>query len=119
MVLSFKQQFVDKILRKEKIHTIRKDPHDRWKAGMKIQFATGVRTKNYCQFHDAICNGTQKIDIRYTIRSITVRIDGVPISRLKEFSLALNDGFPSVPAFYRLFNKDFSGKIIHWTDFRY
>ena len=30
-----------------------------------------------------------------------------------------NDGFDSIENFLRWFNKDFEGKIIHWTGFRY
>lgn len=28
-------------------------------------------------------------------------------------------GFDSVKDFFRYFNKDFKGKIIHWTDLKY
>lgn len=34
-------------------------------------------------------------------------------------TLAQNDGFDSLEQFYKWFNKDFEGKIIHWTDLRY
>lgn len=47
MILSFKEQFIPKILDGTKIHTIREDKKNRWEAGKKIHFATGVRTKNY------------------------------------------------------------------------
>lgn len=35
--------------------------------------------------------------------------------------IVLNDGrsFPSVEAFFQFFDKDFNGKIIHWTDLKY
>ena len=33
--------------------------------------------------------------------------------------LAKNDGFESVEDFFAYFNKDFKGKIIHWTDLQY
>ena len=33
--------------------------------------------------------------------------------------LSLNDGFDSCEDFFAWFNEDFSGKIIHWTPFRY
>jgi len=36
-----------------KIHTIRKG--NRWRAGVKIHFATGVRSKGYRQFAEAVC----------------------------------------------------------------
>jgi len=34
-------------------------------------------------------------------------------------TLARNDGFESVDDFFKWFNADFQGKIIHWTDFKY
>ena len=33
--------------------------------------------------------------------------------------LAKHDGFNSMEDFFKWFDKDFKGKIIHWTDFRY
>lgn len=56
-----------------------------------------------------------------TTRSPVVIIDGITFSsgctQIKQ--LAINDGFDSLESFYGYFNKDFSGKIIHWTDLRY
>lgn len=61
MVIGFKKQFVPKIKSGKKIHTIRRDEHNRWKVGRSIQMATGVRTKHYKQFHTAKCISIQKI----------------------------------------------------------
>lgn len=33
--------------------------------------------------------------------------------------LALNDGFDTIEDFFAYFNKDFTGKLIHWTDLKY
>lgn len=33
--------------------------------------------------------------------------------------LATNDGFETVRDFFKWFNSDFEGKIIHWTEFNY
>jgi hypothetical protein len=57
--------FPEKIIEEIKIHTIREDKKDRWKAGRKIHHATGVRTKNYRCFREAVCTGTQTIEIVY------------------------------------------------------
>ena len=51
-----------------KLHTIRLDPHNRWKAGRSIQMAYGVRTKNYNNFNKGIpeletCVSVQNIEI--------------------------------------------------------
>ena len=34
-------------------------------------------------------------------------------------ALVQNDGFDSADDFFSYFNKDFKGKIIHWTDLKY
>lgn len=47
MILGFKPQFVQPIIDRTKIHTIREDKHNRWVPGKVIHMATGVRTKSY------------------------------------------------------------------------
>jgi hypothetical protein len=126
--------FPEKILAEIKIHSMRKDPHDRWKAGMKIHHATGVRTKNYRCFLEDVCTGTQKIEIShyhlFGVPCIQILIDGRlfykkdnvnknETDRHRMKVLARNDGFDSIEDFFKWFDTDFSGKIIHWTDFRY
>lgn len=107
-----------------KIHTIRHDPHNRWKPGMKIHFVINNRTKNVFQFAPVIeCMSVQKIEIVYrhikNERPANVWIDDRIMSEDEVLQLALNDGFPSVEAFFLYFNEDFSGKIIHFTDLKY
>lgn len=63
MVIGFKEQFVQKILSGEKFHTIRRDKNNRWKKGMIMHMATGMRTKKYKQFAQRVCTGTQRIEI--------------------------------------------------------
>lgn len=130
MILGFKTQFagkptlfVEKIKVKEKIHTIRKDPNNRWRVGMSIQFATGVRTKHYRQFKVGDCKGLQSISIRPMPCDIfgqsRVIVDGNDLSYQQIEQLAKNDGFDSLNDFWDWFNKDFDGWIIHWSDFKY
>lgn len=128
MVIVFKKQFEDKILKGSKIHTIREDSNNRWKAGNKIHFATGVRTKNYNQFTEGECKSIQTIEISYhkaASTKVTVRIDNkVILSSLLVFDynfleFVKNDGFDSIESFFDWFDKDFKGKIIHWTYKRY
>lgn len=121
MILGFQKRFVHKILADTKIHTIREDKHDRWRDGRPIQMATGVRTKKYRCFNDRdSCKGTQKISITHTKRGfLRARIAGKNVSHEGLMLLARNDGFESLIDFCLWFNKDFVGKIIHWTDFRY
>ena len=149
MILGFKNKFTPLIIKGTKIHTIREDKPNRWKEGNKIHFAIGIRTKNYCQFKEGVCKGTQKIDIIHKSNVITVKIDGkllgeawkdkegtivcytglrlerINDTELKASSdyilhdLVANDGFITVQDFFKWFNKDFTGKIIHWTDLKY
>lgn len=121
MILGFKNQFPPLILKGTKIHTIREDKPNRWKEGNKIHFATGVRTKNYNQFGEAVCTGTQKIVIKYrkTMDMPDIYIDGIDVWKTGITTLARNDGFENFMDFIKWFNKDFEGKIIHWTDLRY
>lgn len=127
MILSFKKQFPDKILSGEKIHTIREDPHGRWVPGRNIHFATGVRSKKYNCFKEAVCVSVQPILINYYdignfIRRVEIVIDGeMVLGRDSELikQLAKNDGFNSVDDFFKWFDVDFQGKIVHWTSFRY
>lgn len=136
MVLGFKKHFVEPILKGTKIHSIRAG--ERWKPEMKIHMATGVRTKNYHCFKEAICKGVQKIeilwdtDVHFAISGSTlmandrrdffkVIIDGKQqsVDKGNIESLAFYDGlkdgvtFLQWPSWYL---KNFTGQIIHWTD---
>ena len=48
-----------------------------------------------------------------------VIIDGRYLNYDEIKILSLNDGFDSVQQFFKWFNKDFEGKIIHWTKLKY
>lgn len=122
MVIAFKERFVEPILQKKKKHTIREDSHNRWKIGMKMHFATGVRTKNYNQFYEDSCKSIQQIEIIRTsdyLNDTYVKIDGQMLSTQEVQKLALNDGFDSILDFYLWFKDGFKGKIIHWTELKY
>lgn len=119
MVLGFKKQFVTKILDGLKIHTIREDENERWKVGNKINFATGVRTELYFQFKQDVCLGIQSIIIKYDLERVKVFVDWEELSNQQLNELVKNDGFDCVADFFDWFNKDFTGKIIHWTGYKY
>ena len=132
MILGFKKQFTLPILRGTKIHTIREDKHNRWKAGAKIHFATGVRTKNYAQFTFDTCVSVQKIEIEHVTGLARVFIDKRLFGEIWHhgfddiyeytndlLTLAMNDGFNDLTEFFEWFDKPFIGKIIHWTEKRY
>ena len=134
MILSFKKQFKQPIVDGTKIHTIREDTPNRWKAGDKIHFATGVRTKNYECFKEGECKLVQRIEIKHHHTFVEIKIDGNPYGEIQtnkiQYQLALadmyniltfirNDGFSRVDDFLAFFHTDFTGKIIHWTDLTY
>lgn len=109
-----------------KLHTIRKG--NRWREGMKIHFVINNRTKDRFQFAPVIeCTGVQEIGIIYDGKwgtLPTVVIDGIKYNTyLRDFrviqKLAKNDGFESIEDFFKYFNEDFKGQIVHWTKLRY
>jgi len=119
MILGFKIQFKDLILSGSKIHTVRGDKHDRWQPGKIIHFVIGARTKNYNQFKIGKCISTQFISIEKKEFGQEIGIDGQYLFPSEMMTLAKNDGFDSIERFLDFFPGDFSGKIIHWTDFKY
>lgn len=122
MVLGFKKQFVPNILDGTKIHTIREDKTRRWRKGMKIHFATGVRTKNYEQFKEGVCTGVQEIKMNPCSGEIVVlKNDGLfhPLSDFYRAKLFSQDGFESEEEFWDWFNEPFEGVLIHWTEYFY
>lgn len=126
MILGFKPQFVPKIMAGTKIHSIREDSTRRWKAGMKIHMATGVRTKQYNCFKEDRCQSVQEIDI-YTsteyINGYFVKVGGRLLTFEETCQLAWNDGFENITEFYIWFTQDKklsrALRLIHWTDFKY
>jgi hypothetical protein len=130
MILGFKERFKQPILDGIKIHTIREDKANKWSSEYYIHFATGVRTKKFNMFKVAPCVSVQKIDIEWmtigTINRASVKIDNICVGCYTNrypfglcYFIAKNDGFDNVHEFFQFFNKDFHGKIIHWTNCRY
>src|SRR5690606_17748020 len=59
-----------------KVHTIREDPSNRWRAGMNIHFVINNRTKNRFQFAPVVkCVSVQEIEITYAFGWPLVKID--------------------------------------------
>lgn len=116
-----------------KRHTFREDPHDRWRVGMKIHPVINNRTPKRFQFAPTMeCKSTQKIEIFHNVGHTQIDIDGEcygevfhhGLDDIYEYTndlqdLAINDGFDSIEHFFQWFNKDFEGKIIHWTNLKY
>ncbi|WP_269222028.1 hypothetical protein [Flavobacterium sp. IMCC34518] len=112
-----------------KFNTIRDDKNNRWKVGTIIDFFINCRQPNMFRFAPVLpVVSTQKILITYTkTKKAMVFIDDKCFymqdfsleSNNKMLHLAHNDGFDTIEDFFDYFNKDFTGKIIHWTDLRY
>ena len=120
MILGFKPQFVPGIRGLAKIHSIREDKHKRWKPGMKIHFATGVRTKNYDCFLIGRCQSVQEIEMSWTKGVSFTFVDGKKLDSFKLQELFINDGFNDWGEVIEFFGyNDFKGRLIHWTNKRY
>lgn len=130
---------------KPKIHTIREDKTNRWRAGIMIDFFINVRTKDMFRFAPIIpVVSTQEISIVWEQNTenykyigedydckCTIHINGffygdAFLQKVKVITssytlepLSQNDGFDTLEEFFSYFNTDFTGKIIHWTDKRY
>lgn len=117
----------DEMMISPKIHTIRQDKSNRWKDGNKIHFAINNRTSNRFQFAPIVkCKSVQKIRIDYDDAACdwygcepVISVDDKILSLKEVEELSINDGFEDSQAFCKYFNKDFEGKIIHWTDSKY
>lgn len=128
MLIGYKPRFHAKILDGTKKHTIRDDVFNRWHAGMKMHQSSGVRTKQYKLLRLDTCTGTQRIEIIYRSNAVFIKIDEKHFYNsldthynniLRIVELSQNDGFDSVEDFFNWFNKNYTGKLIHWTDLRY
>lgn len=107
-----------------KIHTIREDKNDRWKPGTKIDFFINCRQKNMFRFAPVLpVVSVQKVEIIVDkfefMNDYQIKVDGKLLTIDEEVQLALYDGFDNLLHFFMYFNKDFTGKIIHWTDLKY
>jgi hypothetical protein len=105
---------------RKKFHTIRKNQKGRWKVGNKIHFIINSRTPERFQFAPVLTlKKIQTVQVLYNGKgeNVTVKIDGRLLHDEKIKRLALNDGFESVENFFKWFNEDYEGVILHWTNF--
>ncbi|RYX86895.1 hypothetical protein EON73_02460 [bacterium] len=112
--------------KKPKLHTIRSGK--RWKAGDLIHFVIDTSPTTYFQFAPVFkCYSVQDIEIRNVSgqkKRPIVYIEGREIQLLENHrsilpELAVNDGFESINDFFAYFNTDFTGQLVHWTEFNY
>jgi hypothetical protein len=118
--------FVAKIQLGIKRHTLRRG--NRWRQGMSIHMATGVRTKNYDQFNSNMpelqtCKSVQSIKLIRVddMSKCRIIIDGRELTLEESQELAWNDGFSCLADFWIWFDNpdEFPNQIIHWTDLKY
>lgn len=132
MILGFKTKFPwgkptnfkEKILCLEgfvpKIHTLREN--FRFKPGMVINFATGVRTKHYNEFKRDTCKSTQIVVIvNIPFSGIPyIFIDGKLLSLRERDRFKSNDGFDTIEDFSLWFYKPvYILQLVHWTEYKY
>jgi hypothetical protein len=120
----------DQRLTNPKIHTIREDKNNRWKPGTMIDFFINCRQKNMFRFAPQFSVvSVQEIFMTY-YHSDVIKIsvnERELFGHHERLELALNDGFDTWEDFFNYFypiiqkseDKCFTGKIIHWTDFKY
>ena len=121
---------------KPKFHTIRAGA--RWKPGMTIEMANGVRTKQYHQFNKDIpelstVKSIQRVDLIFRPKhkmnqailideEIMWSTDGKEhfFGSLWMKQFIQNDGFDNLQQFFRFFDKPFKNyQLIHFTDLKY
>lgn len=112
-----------------KLHTIRDDSKNRWKAGTKIDFFINCRKADMTRFAPILpVVSIQDIMItRNKHGKAMVFIDGKIFymqdwsveQKYKMLHFAHNDGFDTTEEFFEYFDTDFNGKIIHWTNLKY
>ena len=107
-----------------KIHTIRADPDNLWKAGAEIQLVIHKDTPYEFQFAPNIrCLSVQRIHIDYSrlinTEGPAVFIDYQLLDKESLVRLAINDGFATVSDFFYYFNEEFSGNLVHWSALNY
>ena len=110
-------------LLRPKLHTIREDKNNRWKIGMIIDYFIYPRNVKMFRFAPQVpVKGIQKIEINPTseyLHETIVKVDGRKLNEYEVQQLAWNDGFSNLVDFWLWFNKDFTGKILHWGDMKY
>lgn len=116
-----------------KLHTIRTDSKKRWKAGIRIHFCTGVRTKQMDYFAFGVCKSVQEVRMTFFDNEnripCIVEIDRKVLEDDDIDKLAINDGFISTDDFLNYFRTSaeemeehypvYRGRLIHWTDLKY
>ena len=109
-----------------KHHTIRENKKDRYSNNVALQpFIWAGKPYRSPQFYFSPkieCVSTQIIQIRHSgekWRMPWVMVDGFIKTAPEIEVIARNDGFDSTKDFFKWFDADFTGDIIHWTNLKY
>jgi hypothetical protein len=119
MNISFKPQFVHKILDRTKIHTVRQDEKERWQTDTLMHMIVNPRTPQQVLFNRAVCYSVQEIEIPHFPFWIQIKVDGRFLTESELMEFIKNDGFDTVEEFVEWFPVNFKGRLIHWTDKKY
>jgi hypothetical protein len=137
--------FIAKDKLPSKYHSVREDKNNRWKVDTKIDFFINARQKNMFRFASVLPvisiqkiefilkDNTENLTCLGTSfdKTCTIIIDerfygdayffnGTVISSSYTIPIfANNDGFDTSDELFAYFNKNFKGKIIHWTNLKY
>lgn len=108
---------------KGKIHTLREDKIGKWNEGDQIDMMMNDGIKDLFRFLPPIpCKGIQRVRIEYFMGCGTypnAYVDGILLTCVEFEQLCINDGFDNTIDFCKYFDKDWKGKLIHWTNFKY
>jgi hypothetical protein len=113
-----------------KLHTLRDDIKDRWRAEIMIDFFINSRTKSMFRFAPKLpVVSTQEVLMTYYHSDIIqISIDGRELfGYIERLEFAINDGFDNWEDFFNYFypkikaapKEVYKPKLIHWTDLRY
>lgn len=112
MILAFRQNkgYEEAILNNKKQISIRQDKKKRWKKGMKIHLATGVRTKEYNCFKNSFVKNVDEIEIN----NKKVYLNGKMLNKQEIEDIAYLDGYDNLEDFFKFFGDNYKGRIIWW-----
>lgn len=106
-----------------KIHTMREDKIGKWNEGDQIDMMMNDGLKEFFRLlPPVLCKGIQRVKIEYFMgcgNYPNLYVDGHLLSNEQYEQFTKNDGFDSVEDFCLYFDKDWKGKLIHWTNFKY
>jgi len=116
---NFQPQFVQPVLEKTKIHTIRRRRKNPTEAGDWIAMYTGLRTKAAHMFAESIVIEVKPIVLWPVVKKLSWSFTGPALSRERTLEIARHDGFNTIADFFTFFERypfiyldDF--EIIEW-----